>query len=64
MSISVRRTPSGTRRVHFGFVVRIELVREDSERFTVQTTRDDAEQLGLTNGQTVHVRPTRQTTFS
>ena len=63
--------PNGTTRnatieriVHFGFDVRIDLVRDDDERLSVQITRDHAEQLGLTSGQVVHVRPTRQTTFT
>ena len=49
--------------VHLGFEVRVELVREDGERLSVQITRDEAEQLELEQGQIVFVRPTRQTTF-
>jgi sulfate transport system ATP-binding protein len=63
--------PNGTTReamierlVHLGFEVRVELVRDDAERFTVQLTRDDAERLELEHGQIVYVRPTRQTTFT
>ena len=63
--------PNGTTRnatieriVHFGFDVRIDLIRDDDERFSVQITRDHAEELGLTSGQIVYVRPTRQTTFT
>jgi sulfate/thiosulfate transport system ATP-binding protein len=63
--------PNGTTReamierlVHLGFEVRVELVRDDAERFTVQLTRDDAERLELESGQIVYVRPTRQTTFT
>ena len=63
--------PNGTTRnatieriVHFGFDVRVDLVRDDDERLSVQITRDHAEQLGLTSGQIVYVRPTRQTTFT
>ena len=50
--------------VHLGFEVRIDLVREDGERIHVQTTRDEAEQLELEEGQIVFVSPTRQTTFT
>jgi sulfate/thiosulfate transport system ATP-binding protein len=63
--------PNGTtqeamieRIVHLGFEVRVDLVREDGERIFVQTTRDEAEQLELEQGQIVFVSPTRQTTFS
>jgi sulfate/thiosulfate transport system ATP-binding protein len=52
------------RLVHLGFEVRVELVRDDAERFTVQLTRDDAERLELESGQIVYVRPTRHTTFT
>ncbi len=58
------RQASIERIVHFGFDVRLELIRDDNERFSVQITRDHAEQLELVTGQTVYVRPTRQTTFS
>lgn len=50
--------------VHLGFEVRIDLVREDGERLSVQLTRDEAEHLELDRGQIVYVRPTRQTTFN
>jgi sulfate transport system ATP-binding protein len=50
--------------VHLGFEVRVELVREDGARFSVQITRDRAEMLELTTGQIVYVKPTRQTTFT
>jgi sulfate transport system ATP-binding protein len=63
--------PNGTTReamierlVHLGFEVRVELVRDDAERFTVQLTRDEVERLELEHGQIVYVRPTRQTTFT
>ena len=52
------------RLVHLGFEVRIDLVRDDGERFSVQLTRDEAEQLELENGQIVYVRPTKQTLFA
>ena len=50
--------------VHLGFNVRLDLVGSDGERLSVQTTRDQAELLELGSGQTVYVRPTRQTTFT
>jgi sulfate transport system ATP-binding protein len=50
--------------VHLGFEVRVDLVRDDGERFTVQLTRDESERLELEEGQIVYVRPTRQTTFA
>jgi sulfate/thiosulfate transport system ATP-binding protein len=50
--------------VHFGFEVRVDLVREDGEPLSVQVTRDEAERLELDRGQIVYVRPTKQTTFS
>jgi sulfate transport system ATP-binding protein len=49
--------------VHLGFEVRIELVRDDGERLSVQTTRDEVEQLELEQGQIVFVAPTRETVF-
>jgi sulfate transport system ATP-binding protein len=49
--------------VHLGFEVRVELVRDDGERLSVQLTRDELEQLELARGQTVFVRPTRETVF-
>ncbi len=52
------------RLVHLGFEMRIDLVRDDGERFSVQLTRDEAERLELENGQIVYVRPTKQTLFA
>jgi sulfate transport system ATP-binding protein len=69
--LEVMLEPDGTTReamveriVHLGFEVRLELVRDDGERFSVQITRDDAELLELGTGQIVYIKPTRQTTFS
>ena len=69
--LEVTLHPNGTTReamveriVHLGFEVRVELVREDGEHFSVQVTRDQAELLELATGQIVYVKPTRQTTFS
>ena len=62
--------PNGTTReamiervVHLGFAVRVDLVRDDGERVSVQLTRDEAEQLELEPGQIVFVKPTRETVF-
>ena len=69
--LEVTLQPDGTTReamivriVHLGFEVRVELVRDDGEQFSVQLTRDHAEQLELTTGQIVYIKPTRQTTFT
>jgi sulfate transport system ATP-binding protein len=63
--------PSGSTReamieriVHLGFDVRVELLGDDGDRFSVQLTRDEAERLELEHGQIVFAAPTRQTTFS
>jgi sulfate transport system ATP-binding protein len=62
--------PNGTTReaqieriVHLGFEVRVELVRDDGESFSVVLTRDEAERLELAEGQIVFVRPTREQRF-
>ena len=52
------------RLVHLGFEVRVDLIRDDGERFGVQMTRDEAERLELETGQIVYVRPTRETVFA
>jgi len=51
------------RLVHLGFEVRVELLRDDGQHLLVQLTREDAEQLGLEQGQIVYVRPSRETVF-
>jgi sulfate/thiosulfate transport system ATP-binding protein len=63
--------PNGTTReamieriVHLGFEVRVDLVRDDGEKLSVQITRDEAERLELEPHQIVYVTPTRETTFS
>jgi sulfate transport system ATP-binding protein len=68
--LEVTLDPNGTTReamveriVHLGFEVRLELVRDDGERFSVQITRDHAELLELAAGEIVYIKPTRQTTF-
>jgi sulfate transport system ATP-binding protein len=50
--------------VYLGYHVRVELVRDDEERITLQLTRDEADQLEIEKGQIVFVKPTRQLTFS
>jgi sulfate/thiosulfate transport system ATP-binding protein len=62
--------PNGTTReaqieriVHLGFEVRVELVRDDGEPFSVVLTRNEAERLELAEGQIVFVRPTREVMF-
>jgi len=50
--------------VHLGFEVRVELLRDDGEPLSVQLTRDEAERLELVRGDIVHIRPTRETTFT
>jgi sulfate transport system ATP-binding protein len=52
------------RLVHFGFEVRVELVRDDGETLSAQLTREQVEGLELQHGQIVYVRPTRQTVFT
>jgi sulfate transport system ATP-binding protein len=47
--------------VHVGFAVRMQLVRDDGERVTLQLTHGEAERLELERGQIVWVRPTRAT---
>ena len=57
-------TPARVERtVHLGFEVRVELVREDGERISVQITRDLADALALEPGRLVHVRPTKERVF-
>jgi sulfate/thiosulfate transport system ATP-binding protein len=50
--------------VHLGFEVRAELVGDDGEPFSVQLTRDQAEELELEQGQIVYVRPNRTRAFA
>jgi sulfate/thiosulfate transport system ATP-binding protein len=51
------------RLVHFGFEVRVELVRGDGEQLSVQISRDEADHLELERGQIVYVRPLRERVF-
>jgi sulfate transport system ATP-binding protein len=50
--------------VRLGFETRIDLVRDDGHRLTVQLTRDEADQLELEPADIVYVRTRRERTFS
>jgi sulfate/thiosulfate transport system ATP-binding protein len=50
--------------VGLGFEVRVELALGDGKEIWAQLTRDEAVQLKLHEGQTVHVRPQRTKVFS
>ena len=50
--------------VHFGFEVRVELVRDDGQHLTAQLTQEQAQQLELERGQIVYARASRETAFS
>jgi sulfate/thiosulfate transport system ATP-binding protein len=49
--------------IHLGFEVRVELTLHDGDRLYVQTTREHADQLELSAGQIVWLRPGRTTRF-
>jgi sulfate/thiosulfate transport system ATP-binding protein len=49
--------------VHLGFEVRVELMRDDGERLSVQITRDEADGLELEVGQIIFVTARREITF-
>ena len=62
--IEIRHEPNGRtieamveRIVHLGFEVRVELSLAEGENFSVQLTRDEVDQLELSEGQIVFVRP-------
>ncbi|MDP9189627.1 MAG: TOBE-like domain-containing protein [Actinomycetota bacterium] len=62
--VEVRHEPNGRtiealidRIVHLGFEVRVELTLADGEKFSVQLTREQVDELELTEGQIVFVRP-------
>jgi sulfate transport system ATP-binding protein len=50
--------------VHLGFEVRVELVFGDGTHFWAQVTRKEIEELAVTEGQGVFVRPSRQKVFA
>jgi sulfate transport system ATP-binding protein len=69
--VELRRQPNGTtseamveRLVHLGFEVRAELVLHDGQRVWAQLSREDAEELELSQGQIVFVRPSRTRRFA
>jgi sulfate/thiosulfate transport system ATP-binding protein len=69
--VEVRHEPNGQtieamvdRIVHLGFEVRVELTLADGEHFSVQLTRDQAEELELAEGQIVFVRPRSTRVFT
>jgi sulfate transport system ATP-binding protein len=59
------KTTPGTveRVVHLGFEVRVELVLEDGRDCWAQVTREEVDELELTAGSTVFVRPRRTRVF-
>jgi sulfate transport system ATP-binding protein len=69
--VDIRHEPNGQtieamiqRIVHLGFEVRVELTLTDGEQFSVQLTRDEVDQLELTEGQIVFVRPRSTRVFA
>jgi sulfate transport system ATP-binding protein len=50
--------------VHLGFEVRVELAFVDGTHFWAQVTRKEIEELAVTEGQGVFVRPSRQKVFA
>ena len=67
----IELAPNGTTRkaivkrvVHLGFEVRVELALPDGNEIWVQLSRDQNESLELESGQTVFVRPERETVFA
>jgi sulfate transport system ATP-binding protein len=48
---------------HIGFEVRVHLSLADGRSLWAQVTRDEAEELELSSGQIVHVRPSRALSF-
>jgi len=49
--------------IHLGFEVRVELTHHDGSHFNVQLTQPQLEELELTEGQIVWVKPGRKTKF-
>jgi sulfate transport system ATP-binding protein len=69
--VDIRHEPNGQtteamieRIVHLGFEVRVELTLTDGDRFSVQLTRDEVDQLELEEGQIVFVRPRSTRVFA
>jgi sulfate/thiosulfate transport system ATP-binding protein len=68
--VEIRHVPNGKtiealidRIVHLGFEVRVELTLQDGEHFSVQLTREQIDQLELSEGQIVFVRPEATRSF-
>ncbi len=68
--VEIRHEPNGKtiealidRVVHLGFEVRVELTLEDGEKFSVQLTREQVDELELREGQIVFVRPKASKVF-
>jgi sulfate/thiosulfate transport system ATP-binding protein len=58
-------TPAEVQRVvHLGFEVRVELRTGDGVELSAQVTRDTADQLGLSGGDTVYLVPRRSKVFA
>ena len=69
--IDIRTEPTGEsveamidRVTHIGFEVRVHLSLADGRMLWAQVTRDEAEELELSRGQIVHVRPSRSVSFN
>ena len=69
--VEIRHEPNGKtiealidRVVHLGFEVRVELTLQDGEKFSVQLTREQVDELELKEGQIVFVRPKAARVFS
>ncbi len=69
--VEIRHEPNGKtiealidRVVHLGFEVRVELTLQDGEKFSVQLTREQVDELELKEGQIVFVRPKAARVFN
>jgi sulfate/thiosulfate transport system ATP-binding protein len=69
--VEIRHEPNGKtiealidRVVHLGFEVRVELTLQDGEKFSVQLTREQVDELELSEGQIVFVRPKETRVFA
>lgn len=69
--LDILTVPSGAstparvvRLVHLGFEVRVEMERDDGTHLSAQVTREAADELGVGEGDRVHVRPRASRVFS
>lgn len=69
--LELRQVPNGVthaarveRVTHLGFEVRVELEQMSGGALMAQLTRDEAEELGISEGDTVHVAPRRERVFA